>query len=69
MSALEKTLLESVKRLTETQQLFLLNFITSLAPSPSNQGLLRFAGAFPTEDVTAMEIAITDCEKIDYDGW
>ncbi len=66
-----------VRRLTEAQQMKVLDFAQSLGsgilaapPGAKLEDLLRFAGSIPPEDLRQMQDAIEEgCEQVNPDGW
>lgn len=69
---IQSAIIRAVQRLNEVQQIKLLDFINAMTGIKKSQPvnpLLRFAGYFTPEDLTQMQAAIKDCEKIDGDEW
>jgi len=72
LTNIEEAILNELRRLTKSQQTYLLDFIQSLLPrqEENSLNLLRFAGSFEQQDLSEIQIAISeDCENIDIDEW
>lgn len=72
LTNIEEAILNELRRLTESQQAYLLGFIQSMLPRQEENSinLLRFAGSFDPQDLNDIQIAISeDCENIDLDEW
>lgn len=67
-----KSITRSIGRLSLPQQLKLLDFIKSLIGKknePQIAGILQFAGAFESQDLSEMESGIEDCSQTDLNEW
>ncbi len=72
LTNIEEAILNELRRLTESQQTYLLDFIQAMLPreEENSLNLLHFAGSFDPQDLNDIQIAISeDCENIDLDEW
>jgi len=70
MTSHESQILKSLHKLEKSQQNAVLRYVKSLLKKEDKKQLLKFAGAFSSEDIKQMETAIEQgCEKIDRNEW